>query len=220
MSKFPQKYKYLLFKSLVGNLAKIILRFFPKLTKFLTMNSNIKMSVGLLIPLIAIIVFFISIYYGNNIGAIFVAIGGLLTWFLYGSIMKSEMPDVTGNIIILFGFLLSSAFFLNYGLTKNMFGGYELILEGAAVSSTLLFVIVLLGINYKQRLHNVASKNFSTNSEDSSQTTKTPEEETVADIGDDSDTLYGPGEVGYDDYEYDYDYEPYGDDYEYGLEED
>ena len=178
------------------------------------------MSVGLLIPLIAIIVFFISIYYGKNIGAIFVAIGGLLTWFLYGSIMKSEMPDVTGNIIILFGFLLSSAFFLNYGLTKNMFGGYELILEGAAVSSTLLFVIVLLGINYKQRIPNVASKNFSANSEDSSQTTKSPEEEAVADIGDDSDTLYGAGEIGYDDYDYDYDYEPYGDDYEYGLEED
>ncbi len=122
------------------------------------------MSVGLLIPLIAIIVFFVSIYSGNNIGAIFVAIGGLLTWFLYGSIMKSEMPDVTGNIIILFGFLLSSAFFLNYGLTRNMFGGYEFILEGAAVSSTLLFVIVLLVINYKKRLNNVSSKNFSTNS--------------------------------------------------------
>jgi len=199
---------------LVGNLAKIILRFFPKLTKFLTMNSNIKMSVGLLIPLIAIIVFFISIYSGNNIGAIFVAIGGLLTWFLYGSIMKSEMPDVTGNIIILFGFLLSSAFFLNYGLTRNMFGGYEFILEGAAVSSTLLFVIVLLGINYKQRLPGVVSWG---NGDDSSKT-KTPEEETVADIGDDHDTLYDDGEVDYDDY--DYDYEPYGDDYDYELEED
>ena len=174
------------------------------------------MSVGLLIPLIAIIVFFVSIYSGNNISAIFVAIGGLLTWFLYGSIMKSEMPDVTGNIIILFGFLLSSAFFLNYGLTRNMFGGYEFILEGAAVSSTLLFVIVLLGINYKQRLPGVVSWG---NGDDSSQT-KTPEEETVADIGDDHDTLYDDGEVDYDDYDYDYDYEPYGDDYDYELEED
>lgn len=219
MSKFPQKYKYLLFKFLVGNLAKIILRFFPKLTKFLTMNSNIKMSVGLLIPLIAIIVFFVSIYYGNNIGGIFVAIGGLLTWFLYGSIMKSEMPDVTGNIIILFGFLLSSAFFLNYGLTRNMFGGYEFIVEGAAVSSTLLFVIVLLGINYKQRTPRVASRGFLGNSEDSSQA-KSPDEETVTGIGDDRDTPYDDGEVDYDDYEYDYDYEPYSDDYEYDLEED
>ena len=217
MSKFPQKYKYLLFKFLVGNLAKIILRFFPKLTKFLTMNSNIKMSVGLLIPLIAIIVFFVSIYYGNNIGAIFVAISGLLTWFLYGSIMKSEMPDVTGNIIILFGFLLSSAFFLNYGLTRNMFGGYEFILEGAAVSSTLLFVVVLLGINYKQRIPGMVGKNFWGNSEDSSQA-KSLDEETVADIGDDRDTPYDDGEVDYDDYEYEY--EPYGDDYEYDLEED
>ena len=135
----------------VGNLAKIILRIFSKLTKILTMNSNIKTSVGLLIPLIAIIIFLVSVYSGNNIAAIFIAIGGLLTWFLYSFIMKSEMPDVTGNIIILFGFLLSSAFFLNYGLSKNIFGGYEFNLEGAAVSSTLLFVIILLGINYKQR---------------------------------------------------------------------
>jgi len=179
------------------------------------------MSVGLLIPLIAIIVFFVSIYYGNNIGGIFVAIGGLLTWFLYGSIMKSEMPDVTGNIIILFGFLLSSAFFLNYGLTRNMFGGYEFIVEGAAVSSTLLFVIVLLGINYKQRTPRVASRGFLGNSEDSSQA-KSPDEETVTGIGDDRDTPYDDGEVDYDDYEYeyDYDYEPYSDDYEYDLEED
>ena len=207
----------MLFRLLIGNLAKIILRFFPKLTKFLTMNSNIKMSVGLLIPLIAIIVFFVSIYSGNNIGAIFVTIGGLLTWFLYGSIMKSEMPDVAGNIIILFGFLLSSAFFLNYGLTRNMFGGYELILEGAAVSSTLFFIIVLLGINYKQRSPGVASKDFWGNSEDGYQA-KSPEGGAVADIGGDRDALYDDGEV--DDYDYDYDYEPDGDDYDYDLEED
>ena len=95
-----------------------------------------------------------------------------------------------------------------------MFGGYEFILEGAAVSSTLLFVIVLLGINYKQRLPGVVSWGTG----DDSSETKTPEEETVTDIADDHDTLYDDGEVDYDDY--DYDYEPYGDDYDYELEED
>ena len=79
-------YKHLLFFLLVGNLAKIILRFFPKLTKILTMNSNIKISVGLMIPLVAIIVFSVLIYAENNIAAMFAAIGGLLVWLLYSSV--------------------------------------------------------------------------------------------------------------------------------------
>ena len=155
-------YKYLLFFLLVGNLAKIILRFFPKLTKILTMNSNIKISVGLMIPLVAIIVFSVLIYTENNIAAIFAAIGGLLAWFLYSSVMDAKMPDVTGNIIILFGFLLSTAFFLNYGLTRNMFGGYEFDLEGATISSILLFLIVLVGISFRQRYQDVDNKSFVT----------------------------------------------------------
>ncbi len=155
-------YKYLLFFLLVGNLAKIILRFFPKLTKILTMNSNIKISVGLMIPLVAIIVFSVLIYTENNIAAIFAAIGGLSAWFLYSSVMDAEMPDVTGNIIVLFGFLLSTAFFLNYGLTRNMFGGYEINLEGAAISSTLLFLIILVGISFRQRYRDVDNKSFDT----------------------------------------------------------
>ena len=162
-------YKHLLFFLLVGNLAKIILRFFPKLTKILTMNRNIKISVGLTIPLIAIVVFSVLIYTGNNITAIFAVIGGLLTWFLYSSIMNVEMPDVTGNIIILFGFLLSSAFFLNYGLSKNIFGGYEFSLEGTAISSTILFIIVLVGISFRQRYQNEDNKGFSTAHSDNSE---------------------------------------------------
>ncbi len=114
-----------------------------------------------------------------------------------------------------------------------MFGGYELILEGAAVSSILFFIVVLLGINYKQRSPGVASKGFWVNGENSYQT-KTPNVGTVSDIVDDRNTLNDDGEVdeyGYeyepygDDYEYepygdDYEYEPYGNDYEYEPEED
>ena len=205
-------YKHLLFFLLVGNLAKIILRFFPKLTKILTMNSNIKISVGLIIPLVAIIVFSVLIYAENNIAAIFAAIGGLLAWFLYSSVMDAKMPDVTGNIIILFGFLLSAAFFLNYGLTQNMFGGYELNLEGATISSILLFLIVLVGISFRQRYQDVGNKSFVTALAPEPQG-ESPEEVVTNDGDVVDDDLYDDN--GEEDYDYDYDYEPY-----YDYEED
>jgi hypothetical protein len=206
-------YKYLLFFLLVGNLAKIILRFFPKLTKILTMNSNIKISVGLMIPLVAIIVFSVLIYAENNIAAIFAAIGGLLVWFLYSSVMDAEMPDVTGNIIILFGFLLSTAFFLNYGLTRNMFGGYEINLEGVAISSTLLFLIVLVGISFRQRYRVVDNKSFHTTPGTGSQS-ESPEVVVAKGVDLDDGAVYDNSEDDYEpyyDYEDDYDYEPYYD---------
>tara|TARA_B100000676_G_scaffold73102_1_gene72845 strand:+ start:2468 stop:3097 length:630 start_codon:yes stop_codon:yes gene_type:complete len=205
-------YKHLHFFLLVGNLAKIILRFFPKLTNILIMHSNVKISVGLIIPLVAIIVFSVLIYAGNNIAAIFAVIGGLLAWFLYSSVMRTEMPDVTGNIIILFGFLLSTAFFLNYGLTRNMFGGYEFNLEGAAISSTVLFLILLVGISFRQRYRDLDNKNFDTTAGPGSQSER-PVVVAKDDVGvDDDSALYDNGE---DDYDYDYDYEPY-----YNYEED
>ena len=206
-------YKYLLFFLLVGNLAKIILRFFPKLTKILTMNSNIKISVGLMIPLVAIIVFSVLIYTENNIAAIFAAIGGLLVWFLYSSVMDVEMPDVTGNIIVLFGFLLSTAFFLNYGLTKNMFGGYEINLEGAAISSTLLFLIILVGISFRQQYRDIDNKSFDITPGAGSQS-ESPEVVVAKDADLDGGTVYDNSEDDYEpyyDYEDGYDYEPYYD---------
>ncbi len=176
------------------------------------MHSNVKISVGLIIPLVAIIVFSVLIYAGNNIAAIFAVIGGLLAWFLYSSVMRTEMPDVTGNIIILFGFLLSTAFFLNYGLTRNMFGGYEFNLEGAAISSTVLFLILLVGISFRQRYRDLDNKNFDTTAGPGSQSER-PVVVAKDDVGvDDDSALYDNGE---DDYDYDYDYEPY-----YNYEED
>ena len=207
-------YKHLLFFLLVGNLAKIILRFFPKLTKILTMNSNIKISVGLMIPLVAIIVFSVLIYAENNIAAIFAAIGGLLVWLLYSSVMDAEMPDVTGNIIILFGFLLSTAFFLNYGLARNMFGGYEINLEGVAISSTLLFLIVLVGISFRQRYRGVDGKSFDIAPGTGSQS-ESPEVVVAKGVDLDDGAVYDNSEDDYEpyyDYEDDYDYGPYYED--------
>ena len=177
------------------------------------MNSNIKISVGLMIPLVAIIVFSVLIYAENNIAAIFAAIGGLLVWFLYSSVMDAEMPDVTGNIIILFGFLLSTAFFLNYGLTRNMFGGYEINPEGLAISSTLLFLIVLVGISFRQRYRVVDNKSFHTTPGTGSQS-ESPEVVVAKDVDLDGGAVYDNSEDDYEpyyDYEDDYDYEPYYD---------
>ena len=58
--------------------------------------------------------------------------------------MESEMPDITGNMIVLLGGMLAVGFFLNYGVTKNMFGGFNINLEGATASAVVLFFSVLL----------------------------------------------------------------------------
>ena len=115
------------------------------------MNDNIRTSMGLLVPAIALVGFFYCAILGNFLGAILVAIGGVMLWYIYSLIMESAMPDITGNVVILFGSLLSAAFFLNYGLVTNMFGGFSLSLEGAAVAAILLFFSVLLGVSLRGR---------------------------------------------------------------------
>ena len=114
------------------------------------MNNNISIGVGFLIPVAAIVAFVFSVFSENFLIGLFIAIAGVLAWFLYSAIMQSEMPNVTGNIIIVFGFLISLAVFLNYGWDRNMFGGYELNIEGAAGSALLLFLNVLLGVLFKK----------------------------------------------------------------------
>jgi len=115
------------------------------------MNDNIRTSVGLLIPAIALVGFFYCAILGNFLGAILVAIGGVMLWYIYSLIMETAMPDITGNVVVLFGSLLSVAFFLNYGLVTNMFGGFSLNLEGVAVAAILLFFSVLLGVSLRGR---------------------------------------------------------------------
>lgn len=113
------------------------------------MNDNIKVGIGFLIPAAAIILFIATVYLENFLFAGFVSMFGLLAWFLYSAIMQISMPSVTGNIIILFGVLLSLAVFLGFGLKRNMFGGYELVPEGGVGSAILLLIIVLVGILFR-----------------------------------------------------------------------
>ena len=116
------------------------------------MNNNIRVGVGFLIPAVAIVAFISSILVENYLLGIFFAVAGVLVWFLYAAIMQSELPDVTGNVIIVFGFLLSSAVLLKYGWEQNMFGGFVFNLEGAMLSAVLLFFSVLLGVLFRNSL--------------------------------------------------------------------
>ena len=115
------------------------------------MNDNIKTSLGLLFPFSSIAIFIYFCIVGSFLPAILTAVGGVMFWYLYSLVMESEMPDITGNMVVLFGGMLSVGFFLNYGITKNMFGGFNVSLEGTTASAVVLFFSVLLGINLRAR---------------------------------------------------------------------
>ena len=123
----------------------------PKINRDITMNDNIKTSLGLLFPFSSIALFVYFCIIGSFLAAILAAVGGVMFWYLYSVVMESEMPDITGNMIVLLGGMLAVGFFLNYGVTKNMFGGFNINLEGATASAVVLFFSVLLGINLRMR---------------------------------------------------------------------
>ena len=110
------------------------------------MNGNSKTSIGLLIPASSFIVFTIAIYFENFSFSMFSAICGILIWFLYTAVMQTKLPDVTGNIIILFGLLISIGYFLNFGISNNMFGGLDFNKETIIGSLMILLISVVLGI--------------------------------------------------------------------------
>ena len=99
-----------------------------------------------------------------------------------------------------------------------MFGGYEINPEGLAISSTLLFLIVLVGISFRQRYRVVDNKSFNTTPGTGSQS-ESPEVVVAKDADLDGGAVYDNSEDDYEpyyDYEDDYDYEPY---YDYEDEE-
>ena len=178
------------------------------------MNDNSKISVGLLIPAISIIAFVALLFSENYIASLFVAVSGLMVWFAYSAVMNAKMPDTTGNIVIVFGALLSIAFFLNYGLSTTMFGGFEINLEGVVGSILILFFTVLMGVLYNSKSHISGPKDATvqlpTDPVDNN-------EQSVALSDDESeDYVY---EYDYDDYDYDDDLEDYYYDQEYEEEE-
>ena len=190
----------------------------PKINRDITMNDNIKTSLGLLFPFSSIALFVYFCIIGSFLASILAAVGGVMFWYLYSVVMESEMPDITGNMIVLLGGMLAVGFFLNYGVTKNMFGGFNINLEGATASAVVLFFSVLLGINLRADPANSIMPDTLEAPISSSAEPSSPAELDKFDVGNDlsSDvydenySYYDPSEYEYpDDYDYEYDDEGY-----------
>ena len=180
------------------------------------MNDNIKSSVGMLVPLSSLALFIYFSLLGNFLAAILASIGGVMIWYLYSLVVESQMPDITGNIVILFGSLLAIAFFLNYGISKNMFGGFNINLEGTAGSAVVLFFSVLLGISLRRQpavsmktktpeRQSPAVAQFSSSGSPTPETSSTEVTTPDESVGDNY-SYYDPSEYEYPDY-YDYEYD-------------
>ena len=170
------------------------------------MNDNNKISVGLLIPAISVVAFVATLFNENYLGALFVAVSGLLVWFAF-----------SGNIVIVFGVLLSLAFFLNYGMDTNMFGGFEFNIEGVVGSVLVLFFTVLLGVLFnnktdKNKLNQSGSDRTDSAAEVAPLTASTDDDNDPEFDHDDYES-YEELEDYYPDYDYDYDYD-YEEEYE------
>ena len=113
------------------------------------MNNDIKSGVGYIIPLGAIVGFFTALFLGEYLFSIYIAIAGILVWFLYMVIMESSPPSNLGNLIIFFGLLLSIGVFMGFGITQNMWGGIEFVSEGSLFSLVILFFSILTGMLFR-----------------------------------------------------------------------
>jgi hypothetical protein len=120
------------------------------------MSNDVKSGIGYLIPVGGLVGFVLSLIAGNYLLGIFFAVAGVLLWFLYMVVMETSLPTTTGNVIILFGVLLSLAIFLNYGWEQTIWGGYTFRADGSIFSLVILFFSVLSGILFRQHRQGVA----------------------------------------------------------------
>ena len=115
------------------------------------MANDIKSGVGFIIPAAGVVGFFTSLLMGETLLSIIIAVSGILVWFIYMLVMESHMPHEMGNMIILFGILLSLGIFFGFGVTQNMWGGFEFQPEGSIFSLVILFFAVLTGLNFRNQ---------------------------------------------------------------------
>ena len=113
------------------------------------MNNDIKSGVGYIIPLGAIIGFFTALFLGEYFLSIYIAISGVLVWFLYMAVMESAPPSNLGNLIMFFGVLLSVGIFMGFGVSQNMWGGIEFVSEGFLFALVILFFSILTGMLFR-----------------------------------------------------------------------
>ena len=114
------------------------------------MADNIKTGIGFIIPTASLIGFVLSILSSDYFNGIIFIIVGMIVWMLYILVVESTTPALMGNILILFIVLLSLGVFLNYGLSQNMFGGYELKSEGSLIALLVLFFGGLIGMVFRE----------------------------------------------------------------------
>ena len=131
------------------------------------MNNDIKSGVGYFIPLAAVIGFFTALFLGEYLLSVFVAIAGILVWFLYMVVMESSPPSNLGNLIIFFGILLSVGVFMGFGVTQNMWGGIEFVSEGSLFALVVFFFSILTGLLFRNQpiVHAAGSNNNLTDKE-------------------------------------------------------
>ncbi len=115
------------------------------------MANDMKSGVGFIIPAAGVVGFFTSLLLGEFLVSIIIAVAGIMVWFLYMLVMESNMPQQMGNMILLFGILLSIGIFFGFGITQNMFGGFEFQPEGSIFALVILFFAVLTGLNFRNQ---------------------------------------------------------------------
>ncbi len=120
------------------------------------MANDMKSGIGFIIPAAGVVGFFTSLLMGEFLVSIIIAVAGILVWFLYMLVMESHMPEQMGNMIMLFGIMLAVGIFFGFGVTQNMFGGFEFKPEGSIFSLIILFFAVLTGLNFRNQSSQVA----------------------------------------------------------------
>ena len=126
------------------------------------MASDLKSGVGFIIPAIGVVGFFTSLLMGEFLLSIIIAVMVILIWFLYMLVMESHVPREMGNMIILFGVMLSLGIFFGFGIQQNMWGGFDLKPEGAVFSLIILFFSVLTGLNFRSQHKTIQGSQTST----------------------------------------------------------
>ena len=115
------------------------------------MANDMKSGIGFIIPAAGVVGFFTSLLLGEFLVSIIIAVAGIMVWFLYMLVMESNMPQQMGNMILLFGILLSIGIFFGFGITQNMFGGFEFQPEGSIFALVILFFAMLTGLNFRNQ---------------------------------------------------------------------
>ena len=115
------------------------------------MANDVKSGIGYLIPASGVVGFIIALLLGEFLFSILITVLGILVWFLYMLVMESTIPKQMGNMIMLFGVMLSVGIFLGFGVTQNLWGGFEFKPEGSLLSLVILFFAILTGLNFKNQ---------------------------------------------------------------------